>query len=72
MDVAQQNEFISALVEILGSLDHKKDVLALVLASGRDADLKSHGILRTEMLPVSFVPKVYISWNLTITPLPCS
>ncbi|KIJ09076.1 hypothetical protein PAXINDRAFT_182178, partial [Paxillus involutus ATCC 200175] len=58
MDVAQQNEFISALVEILGSLDHKKDVLALVLASGRDADLKSHGILRTEMLPLKSLAEV--------------
>ncbi|KAF9239241.1 hypothetical protein BU15DRAFT_74666 [Melanogaster broomeanus] len=58
MDVAQRNEFISAIVEILGSLDHKKDVLALVFASGRDADLKAHGILRTEILPLKSLAEV--------------
>ncbi|KAF9220721.1 hypothetical protein BS17DRAFT_713477 [Gyrodon lividus] len=58
MDVAQQKEFISALVEILGSLDHTKDVLALVLANGRDTDLKSHGISRTEILPLKSLAEV--------------
>ncbi|KAH0834912.1 hypothetical protein J3R83DRAFT_10560 [Lanmaoa asiatica] len=49
IEVAQQKEFISTLVEILSSVDHRKDVLASVLASSSDDDLKSHGILRTEI-----------------------
>lgn len=52
-EVAQQKEFISTLVEILSSFDHKKDVLASVLAGSSDDDLKSHGILRTEITAVS-------------------
>ncbi|KAG6379771.1 hypothetical protein JVT61DRAFT_10308 [Boletus reticuloceps] len=48
IEVAQQEGFIPTLVEILGSFDCRKDVLALVLASNSDDDLKTHGILRTE------------------------
>ena len=55
IDVAQQRGFIPTLVEILSSFDHRKDVLASVLASGTDDDLKSHGILRTEITGVSSV-----------------
>ena len=55
VEVAQQEEFIPTLVEILSSFDHKKDLLASVLASHSDDDLKSHGILRTEIIAVSVV-----------------
>lgn len=54
IEVAQQGEFIPTLVEILSSFDHSKDVLTSVLASGSDDDIKSHGILRTEITAVSF------------------
>ena len=53
IEVAQQEEFIPTLVEFLGSFDHRKDVLASVLAGGSDDELKSHGILRTEVTLVS-------------------
>ncbi|KAI9568680.1 hypothetical protein HD554DRAFT_2097289 [Boletus coccyginus] len=49
VEVAQQEGFIPTLVEILSSFDHRKDVLTSVLAGGSDDDLKSHGILRTEI-----------------------
>ncbi|KAG9311646.1 hypothetical protein JVU11DRAFT_7881 [Chiua virens] len=49
LEVAQRQEFISTLVEILNSFDHRKDVLAAVLAGSSDDDLKSFGILRTDL-----------------------
>lgn len=55
IEVAQQENFIPTLVEILSSFDIRRDVLASVLASSLDDDLKSHGILRTEINTVSLV-----------------
>ena len=42
-------------MEILNSFDHRKDVLALVLANTSDDDLISQGILRTEITAVSSI-----------------
>lgn len=61
IEVAQQKEFISTLVEILSSFDHRKDVLASVLASNSDDDLKSHGILQTEITAVSSVVEINVN-----------
>jgi hypothetical protein len=59
-EVAQQEEFIPTLVEILGSFDYRKDVLASVLAGGSDDELKSHGILRTE---ITLVSSAFLNWK---------
>lgn len=57
-EVAQQDNFIPTLMEILSSFDHRKDVLASVLANISDDDLKSHGVLRTEFTAVSSLLKL--------------
>lgn len=54
-EVAHQKQFIPTLVEILSHFDHRKDVLASVFADTSDDDLKSLGILRTEITAVSTI-----------------
>jgi hypothetical protein len=60
IEVAQQEGFVPTLVEILSSFDYSKDLLASVLASRSDDDLKSHGVLRTEIIAVSVVLEIGI------------
>ncbi|KAH7921560.1 hypothetical protein BV22DRAFT_1198121 [Leucogyrophana mollusca] len=48
-EVAQKPDFVSTLLDILASTDHRKDVLGFALAGADVATLKSRGVLRTEI-----------------------
>ncbi|KAH7882443.1 hypothetical protein F5I97DRAFT_1816896, partial [Phlebopus sp. FC_14] len=72
VELAQQPDFMSTLVEILGFADHKRDILASVLTSN-DSELKSRGVLRTEIPPVCrFEPSARFFISLTLATLPRS